>query len=158
MGNEIGYVSNVRIINNNEVFVSFVITKPGIEIPEGSKANIELTGLVGSRSLELYPPEKGDAPTLAIVQPLNADRLSGAYSDSTTVAEIIYKATNGLNKMILVEELPLIRNLIIEKSNDILDIPAQIDSINEIQDNIIKEVKDNKKLKDFREKVEKTAR
>ena len=44
-------------LKNNKIFVIFKITDKNIKIPEGSVASIEFTGLAGSKSLEIKPPE-----------------------------------------------------------------------------------------------------
>lgn len=54
MGLPIGYVRDVKVFND-DVFVSFLVTKENIKIPEGSIARVEFYGLGGSKSLEIEP-------------------------------------------------------------------------------------------------------
>ena len=55
MGVQVGYVQNIKIVNNN-VYVKFVITTPDVTIPQGSIATVEFNGLGGSKSLEIVQP------------------------------------------------------------------------------------------------------
>lgn len=55
MGIQVGYVNQLDIVGE-DVYVKFVITESNIEIPQGSIATVESSGLGGSKSLELYPP------------------------------------------------------------------------------------------------------
>lgn len=154
MGNEIGYVSNVRVIDNSEIFVSFVITKPQINIPAGTVANIESTGIVGSRSLELYPPTKPAKKGSELIIPTNPNRVQGAFSNSSRTAEIIYTASSSFNKTINVEQIPIIRRFIRKTYNETNSYGTKIDEINEAQNEAIKLIQDNKKIKDFNKKME----
>ena len=154
MGDEIGYVSNVKVINQDEVFISFVITKADISIPAGTLANIESTGLVGSRSLELYPPTTETNKAEDLIIPQNPTRVQGAFTNSVRVAEVLYSASSGVNKAVDFKQIPMIRKLIHEQTQNADSIEAQIDKINEQQTDAIKHIEDNKKLHDFNKKME----
>ena len=54
MGIYIGHVQDVKIFDN-KVFVSFIVTKDNVKLPDKALANIEFYGLGGSTSLELTP-------------------------------------------------------------------------------------------------------
>ncbi len=58
MGVPVGYVKTLKIVNDDEVFVRFIIRDKSIKLPKGTIANVEFTGLGGSKSIELYPPNK----------------------------------------------------------------------------------------------------
>lgn len=58
MGVPIGHVTKLKIINDDEVFVRFVIKDKSIKLPKGTIANVEFSGMAGSKSIELYPPDK----------------------------------------------------------------------------------------------------
>jgi len=158
MGNEIGYVSNVKVINSSEIFISFVITKPEISIPPGTVANIESTGIVGSRSLELYPPSTKIESGSELIIPSNPERVQGAFTNSSRTAEIIYYASSGVNKMIDFEQIPAIRNLVHKTYTESNTYGPKIDQINEMQNDAINQIKDNQKLKDFNKKMENLSR
>lgn len=57
MGIPIGYITKTKIINDEEVVVKFKITSKEVHIPKGTTATVEFSGLGGSKSLELYPPD-----------------------------------------------------------------------------------------------------
>jgi ABC-type transporter Mla subunit MlaD len=56
MGIQIGYVNQIDIVDEN-VYVRFIITDSTVAIAPGTIATVEFSGLGGSKSLELYPPE-----------------------------------------------------------------------------------------------------
>lgn len=58
MGVPVGYVKTLKIVNDDEIFVRFVIKDKSVKLPKGTIANVEFTGLGGSKSIELYPPNK----------------------------------------------------------------------------------------------------
>lgn len=158
MGNEIGYVSNVKVINSDEIFISFVITKKGINLPVGTTANIESTGLVGSRSLELYPPKIQKENSAELIIPLNPERVQGVFTNASRVAEILYAASNGLNKAVATEQIPIIRDFIHSKYKDSNTFGTKIDEINEHQDQAIKYIQENETLHEFNKKMEDFAK
>ena len=158
MGNEIGYVSNVNVINSDEIFVSFVITKNGISIPAGTMAKVESTGLVGSRSLELYPPQTKTNKEDEILIPVNPERVQGAFENSTRIAEVLYNASSNVNKSLDIGQIPLVRNLVHKSYEQTIDMPKQIEKINEQQTEITSIIKDNENIKNFNEKMENFAK
>ena len=155
MGNEIGYVSNVKVINNDEIFVSFVITQPQITIPAGTIANIESTGLVGSRSLELYPPEKKPSKPDELLIPINPGRVQGAFENSSQIAKTLYNASSNINKAIDVGQIPAVRNLVHQSYKQSQKIQPQLEKINEQQSNMTEFIKNNKNIKNFNKNMEK---
>ena len=73
MGIEVGHITKIKP-TNEEVYVKFIIPDKSIEIPQGTVATVEFSGMAGSKSLELYLPEKqtyinNDVPILAVNPP-----------------------------------------------------------------------------------------
>lgn len=66
MGVQIGYIKNIKILTD-KVYVRFVITEKNVTLPKGVIANVEFSGLGGSKSLELYPPIDEDSDKIIIV-------------------------------------------------------------------------------------------
>lgn len=66
MGVQVGYIKNIKILTNN-VYVRFVITDKELKLPQGIIATVEFSGLGGSKSLELYPPDKSKQTERLIV-------------------------------------------------------------------------------------------
>ncbi len=57
MGIEVGHVVKIKPVKN-EVYVKFVLTNNDVYIPQGTAVTVEFSGLAGSKSLELYLPDK----------------------------------------------------------------------------------------------------
>lgn len=57
MGIEVGYIKKIKP-TDKEVYVKFVLTNPDVYIPQGTSATVEFSGMAGSKSLELYLPDK----------------------------------------------------------------------------------------------------
>lgn len=57
MGIEVGHVVKIKPVKD-EVYIKFILKDPDIVIPRGTKITVEFTGMAGSKSLELYPPDK----------------------------------------------------------------------------------------------------
>ena len=57
MGIEVGHVTKIKPIKD-DVYVKFILTNPDVFVPQGTIATVEFSGMAGSKSLELYLPEK----------------------------------------------------------------------------------------------------
>lgn len=57
LGVQIGHVKKIQIITT-DVYIKFVVTQKDLTLPAGSIATVEASGLGGSKSLEIYPPDK----------------------------------------------------------------------------------------------------
>lgn len=75
MGVQVGYVSYVKIVGN-EVYVKFVLHDKDAVLPKGVVANLEFSGMGGTKSLELYPPTEKDLLTGKIINIKDTFRLS----------------------------------------------------------------------------------
>ena len=88
MGIEVGHVTKIKP-TNEEVYIKFIITDKNITIPQGTIATVEFSGMAGSKSLELYLPDKltyidKNTPAWKIIQELklqNIDFNGVCYSD-----------------------------------------------------------------------------
>ena len=74
LGVQIGHVKKIQVISS-EVYIKFVITQKDLILPVGSIATVEASGLVGSKSLEIYPPND-ETPTDKIIASKDPTRLS----------------------------------------------------------------------------------
>ena len=79
MGIEIGHVTKIQPIKD-EVLIQFIINDKSIEIPQGTSATVEFSGMAGSKSLELYLPDKTTYidSTVPTITPTSPKRLSDA--------------------------------------------------------------------------------
>ena len=57
MGIEVGHVIELKP-TKEDVRVKFILTRKGVYIPQGTEYTVEFSGMAGSRSLELYPPDE----------------------------------------------------------------------------------------------------
>ncbi len=57
MGVQVGYIEKIKIVAN-DVYLKIVITDKDVELPKGSVATVEFSGMGGAKSLEVYPPTK----------------------------------------------------------------------------------------------------
>lgn len=154
MGHEIGYVSNVKVINNDEIFVSFVLTKPEISIPAGTIANIESTGLVGSRSLELYPPNTKQIKMDELVIPINPGRVQNTFENSSRIAQILYNASSNVNKSLDVSQIPMVKKLVHKSYKQSIELAPQIEKINKQQTDLTEFIQNNENIKNFNRNME----
>lgn len=81
MGIQVGHVTKIEPVGD-EVYVKFLIKNKNIKIPQGTQATVEFSGMAGSKSLELYLPDKNTyidetVPILAVNPP---KRLNDAFS------------------------------------------------------------------------------
>lgn len=85
MGIEIGHVVKIQPVKD-EVFVQFIITDKTVEIPQGSYATVEFSGMAGSKSLELYLPDKdtyidSSVPILSVQSPRRLSDATGLLNE-----------------------------------------------------------------------------
>lgn len=111
LGIEVGHITKIKP-TNNELYVKFILTNPDVYIPQGTSATVEFSGLAGSKSLELYPPEKGDyidssTPVLSIEPPKRLHDAMGLLNDMLKkIGSIIY-TTSDFGTKIHSEDLKL---------------------------------------------------
>lgn len=102
MGINIGYVNQINIVGD-DVYVKFIITESDVKIPPGSKVTVEFSGLGGSKSLEIYPPN-ADVQTpgkLLIVQsPKRIHDSLGLLNDMyDKIIDITYEVSNFMDQI-----------------------------------------------------------
>lgn len=102
MGIQVGYINQLNIVGE-DIYVNFIITDKDVNIPRGSKATVEFSGLGGSKSLELYPPTPADKASSMFIIPQPPKRIHdslGLLNDMfDKVVEIAYDVTHFIEKM-----------------------------------------------------------
>lgn len=93
MGVEIGHVVKIKPVKD-EVYVKFIITRPDVYIPQGSEVTVEFSGMAGSKSLELYPPQNGtlvdkDASIVTVNPPKR-------LHDALLLLDVMYKKIGSI--------------------------------------------------------------
>lgn len=106
MGIQIGYINQVNIVDD-KVYMTFIVTDRNVRLPKGVIATVEFYGLGGSKSLEIYPPEKpADKTTnLIVVEPPKriGDSLSLLDEMFGQIAEITYSISNFMDKVDIIK-------------------------------------------------------
>ena len=134
MGITIGYIKDVKIFDN-KVFISFLITEKGAQLPKRSIANVEFYGLGGSTSLEIIPqvPTKDDRE---IIIPTKTYRVQDFWHGSELVSNVLIDIYGGAGRSI--EKANLIENKHLFKQSDLIKaISGQTESVNTAQTVII---------------------
>ncbi len=153
MGINVGYVSQIDIVGE-DVYVKFRLTEKGVQIPQGSIATVEFSGLGGSKSLEIYPPKnQNQIISDKFIIPQSPKRIHdslGVLMDMfDNMAEIAYRVSSFMDKVGLINDKAAVENnredqivaqKILDNSND------WIDRAKKVCDNF------NKKLKTLKEK------
>ena len=104
MGIEVGHVTKIKPIKD-EVYVKFILTNPNVYIPQGSSVTVEFSGMAGSKSLELYLPQKGDfinktTPLITVNSPKRLhDALSLLNDMFKKLGSIIYTTSDFGTKL-----------------------------------------------------------
>jgi len=111
MGIEVGHVTKIKP-TNSEIYVKFILTNPDVYIPQGTFATVEFSGLAGSKSLELYLPQKDDyidnsTPVLSIQPPKRLHDAMGLLNDMfKKLGSIIYTTSDFGTKIQSAEIIP----------------------------------------------------
>ena len=106
MGIEVGHITKIKP-TNEEVYVKFIIPDKSIEIPQGTVATVEFSGMAGSKSLELYLPDKQtfinkDVPIIAVNPPKRLHDAMGLLNDMFDKFNAIIYTFNILNRNIFI--------------------------------------------------------
>ena len=153
MGIEVGYITKIKPVKN-EVYVKFIITKPDVYVPKGSVVTVEFSGMAGSKSLEIYVPDKkpeiGEHSDLMTVESpkrlYQAIRVLGDMYDK--INQIIYTSSSFGKKLDGVKEYS--KETFDKKSSNI-DTENFIKYSNNVLDNSFKQAEDFKiKLETFK--------
>lgn len=118
MGIPIGYVTQTKIVNDDDIIVRFKITSRDVHLQKGTLATVEFSGLGGSKSLELYPPDFDKKITTELLVNNNEfilverpKRLRDAwtllYQMYRKVTDIIYTVSYFGNEVSKLDEMPI---------------------------------------------------
>ena len=110
MGIEIGHVVKIKPVNDT-VFVKFLITNKDIKIPQGTIATVEFSGMAGSKSLELYPPNKESyvdetTPILQVSSPKRLNDALGLLSEMFDRLGAIITTSSIFGKNLMEIDMP----------------------------------------------------
>ena len=131
MGIEVGHIKRIRH-TSKEMYVKFVITAPDVYIPQGTRVNVEFSGMAGSKSLELYPPN-GDTyidenmPVISVLPPKRLHDAMGLLHEMyKKLNSIIYTTSSFGSKLNEIKEpgvtvAPQNLNSLIDYSNKFIE-------------------------------------
>ena len=133
----------------NYMYVSFIVSKKNIEIPNGSKALIESYGIAGSKSIELYPPkDKADEASILIFVE-NPIRASSAFLTQNEIAKTLITVANGATAIIDTQTAEQHKKNIQRLAE--LSGEVNFDAIDEKSDAMIRMIKNSRKTKEKKE-------
>ena len=104
MGIEVGHVTKIKPMKD-EVFVKFILTHSDVYIPQGTVVTVEFSGMAGSKSLELYLPDKNTyidntVPMITVNPPRRLNYALGLLNDMyKKLTSIIYTSSSFGDKM-----------------------------------------------------------
>ena len=135
MGIDIGYVRDVKIFDN-KVFVSFLVTKKDIVIPNRVTATIAFYGLGGSTSLELDTTTASDDSKGEIILEGESYRVQDLWDGQELVSKVLIDVYGGMGNTI--EKSDLINNKqLLKQSKLISEVSRETSKINTAQSVII---------------------
>ncbi len=157
MGINIGHVQDVKIFDN-KVFVSFIVTKENIKIPNKALANIEFYGLGGSTSLELAPDNQITEGEGLII-PSKTYKVQDFWDGQELVANVMIDIYGGIGRSIQAADL-INNKQWFKQSKLVEDFSKQAGIINNAESVIIYKLSEstleytNKKLQELQNEEE----
>ena len=156
MGINIGYVRKLKS-KNKHIDVQIIVTKKGMEIPNGTLARVEFYGLGGSKSIELIPPETNCEVGILTG---NTIRLNDVAHEAISLVEIIEMAERYVKNIneksiekLLIEMKSINDNKIKNVGNEIENFEGGISKKFEIIKT--KQHETTEKIKDVNNNIEK---
>lgn len=151
LGVQIGHVKKIQIITT-DVYIKFVVTQKDLTLPEGSIATVEASGLGGSKSLEIYPPEKDNTTDKIILtkEPTRLSKVMGLFDDIfRELDSIITTVTYSANQFEFTSTGTIPKNVVMQvDANDGLDkLNKSLDSLINTERRFMKNFKGNEKSK-----------
>lgn len=141
MGINIGYVREVKIFDN-KVFVSFLITKDNVQIPQRATATIEFYGLGGSTSLELSPATSSETINEEMILKGESYRVQDFWDGQKLASNVLIEIYGGAGQMI--EKSDLINNKhLLKQSKLVKAISEATGQINTAQSVVIYKLTEN---------------
>lgn len=144
LGVQIGHIKKIQILPN-EVYIKFIITQPDLLLPSGSIATIEASGLGGSKSLEIYPPDKDNQTDklITVKEPTRLNKVMGLFDSMFKELDAIITTVSHASAQFDKPDTQ-VKNVITP-----VDANTQLDNFNKSLDNFIQ------KQRDFMKKFEK---
>lgn len=115
MGIEVGHVTKIKPIHNQEVYVKFILNDKNIQIPQGTEITVEFSGIAGSKSLEIYLPQDdkyidNSTPILQVNPPKRLHDAAGLLYDMFNKLGNIIKTSSWFGKNLDEIDMPETNN------------------------------------------------
>ena len=138
LGYQVGYVSGISLINDDDVFVSFIITDKDINMPDSMVATVEFTGMGGSKSLELTPVDSKDKKNIiSVTQPR---RVQDIYVNQTVIAQNLVLMSTGFMKIANDRSVAALKAFI-KNPKELGEFSTFMDDVNAQQSTLLEKVK-----------------
>src|SRR5574344_717799 len=136
MGMQIGYVTDMGVLNDEDVYVTFLVTQKDLKLPNDSIATVEFFGMGGSKSLEIYPPKTIIKNGHAIITTKEPMRLKRAFEVQTDISTMILAISSNLSTKINVNDIKYYRKLL-KNSVNVKEYNKILKEINTEQEGLI---------------------
>jgi len=145
-GVRIGHVTKIQLVSsetNSNIYVKFIITEKNLELPLGSIATVEGSGLGGSKSLEVYPPNEETDKTKIIgsKDSTRLGRVLGLFKKIFKDLDEIFSNIGYASQQLSKEKKEIQKNVITPADAD-----KEIIKLNKQLDNYIEKDKEVKKF------------
>lgn len=114
MGIEVGHVTKVKP-TNGEVYIKFILTDENMSLPQGTVATVEFSGMAGSKSLELYLPDKNtyidsNVPLITINPPKRLHDAAGLLNEMFDKINSILSNSSSFGNQVQKMDLPKVNS------------------------------------------------
>ncbi|MBQ4647470.1 MAG: MCE family protein [Candidatus Gastranaerophilales bacterium] len=118
MGINVGYVRALKS-KDKHVNVQILITKKGMEIPNGTLARVEFYGLGGSKSIELMPPDSSCEVGILTGNTIRLNDVAHEAISLVGIIEMVEKYVKNINEKSVQKFLTEIKSLNDEKIKNV---------------------------------------
>lgn len=114
MGIEVGHVTKIKP-TNGEVYIKFLLTDKNMSLPQGTVATVEFSGMAGSKSLELYLPDKNtyidkDIPLITVNPPKRLHDAVGLLNEMFDKINSILSNSSSFGNQVQKMDMPKIND------------------------------------------------
>lgn len=152
LGTQIGHVTKMQLLSSktsSDIYVKFIITQKDLTLPIGAIATVEASGLGGSKSLEIYPPDN-ESPTDKIIVAKDSTRLNrvmGLFNQIFKDIEQIF-TTISHTATVLSSESPKVQNNIVtpaDADKEVIKFNSKLDKFIEADKKLKKRLQNLRK-------------
>jgi ABC-type transporter Mla subunit MlaD len=147
LGVQIGHVKKIQILST-EVYIKFIITQKDLVLPVGAIATVEASGLGGSKSLELYPPDKSVVTDRIIVSkdPTRLSKVMGLFDNIfRELDSIISSLTHASEQFEFTSEGKIPKNVVtpVDANRQLDELNNSIDSFTNFKNQFLNKFRGN---------------